>query len=131
MFDSPDICWKCEYNIPVVVLTRCTKCLILGCEHNRRDAVCITGLNHCADGEHTKVLRAWRDELNKSGTCVSYSYRFDECCKELDWTENGDWVCRYCEKNIGKVPPPDSCAGCGGHSIDPDCPLHGETRRKK
>lgn len=135
MLCDADICWKCEHYAESLTLYRCWRCRDFACEHYLTDGVCSVPVfgksepkrpRECEDKEHTKVLRAWRDELNKSGICVSYSYRFDECCKELDWTESGDWICRYCHKNIGKVPPPDSCAGCGGHSVDPDCPLHGK-----
>ena len=72
-----------------------------------------------------KVLRAWRDELNSMGVCVGYTYRLDECCQRLERTDDGEWACEHCGKRVGKVPLPNSCAGCGGHSVDPDCPLHG------
>lgn len=136
MLHETNICWECENGPQFVTLQRCWRCLDLQCEHYIKDGVCIGNdwgkpqpekrPRDCIYKEEKKVLWAWRDELNSSGICVSYSYRFDECCKELDRTDNDEWECRYCKKNVGKVPPPDSCAGCGGHSCDPDCPLHGK-----
>jgi len=124
-----NICFKCEDGPQFVTLQRCWRCLDLLCEHNISDGACIdqgpSYYSECKSKEKKKVLWAWRDELNKSGVCVSYTYSFDECCKELNWTESGDWVCTHCKKNIGKIPPPDSCAGCAAHSVDPNCPIHG------
>lgn len=141
MFDNIEICWGCEHyrindTAPMtVVLQRCSKCLILGCEHHRQNNECITNLKSCFEREKDKVLDVWSKEVIKTGICVYYSrysgVAFDKCCEYLDRTKNDEWTCRYCEKNIGKVPFPTSCAGCGGHSGDPDCPLHGEMVRRE
>ena len=113
------------------MLRRCWRCLDLSCEHYIADNVCKDRhrgsgmMTDCEYKEKKRVLRAWRNELNSVGICVSYTYRTDECCEHLERTDDGEWACEHCGKRVGKVPLPNSCAGCGGHSVDPDCPLHG------
>lgn len=131
MLHDIEICWNCEDKAQSVTLYRCRRCLDLKCSHHMTNDVCslydaAPFVPNCASKEKKKVLSAWRNELNKSGICVNFNYRFDKCCEYLVRTDDEEWACYDCGKRVGKVPLPTSCAGCGGHSTDPDCPLHGK-----